>query len=88
MSDPILSKPAADLGDAVVDRVLDLIDQEPDQELRLKLLRKAYAREWQLERRPPDPSIELDGGAYIIRFGSLREYVVPLLRIAPRRLDA
>lgn len=86
MTDSAVPKPVADLGDNIVDAILDLIDAEPDEELRLTLLRRAYAKDWQLERRPPDPSVELDGGAVIARFGELREYVVPLLRIAPRRL--
>lgn len=88
MTEPTLPKAAADRADAVVDRILDLIDAEPDADLRLTLLRRARTQDWLLDRRPPDPANPLDGGAYVVRFGELREYVVPLLKLPRRRLDA
>jgi hypothetical protein len=80
MTEPILPGPVADLGDAIVDRILDLIDAEPDPNLRTRLLERAAREEWVLHRFPGDPTNPADGGRIICRFGDEREYVIPLLR--------
>jgi hypothetical protein len=88
MTEPVLPKRVADFADSIVDVILDLIDAEPDPVLRRKLLRRAKAEEWDYERHPGDPSNPTDGGHCLVRFGTLREYVIPLVRVGGRRLDA
>jgi hypothetical protein len=77
-------KPVADIGDAIADAMLDMIDQEEPllrQALYAAIKQGAYVS----ARKPGDPTDPTDGGREVVRFPQLRrEYVIPLVRIGTR----
>jgi hypothetical protein len=81
-------KPVADVGDAIADAMLDMIDQEEPllrQALYAAIKQGAYVS----AREPGDPANATDGGREVVRFPQLgREYVIPLVRVGGRRSDA
>lgn len=77
-------KPVADIGDAIADAMLDMIDQE--EPLLKQALYAAIAEGTYIAHHVPgDPTNPTDGGREVVRFPQLRrEYVIPLVRIGTR----
>lgn len=87
--DTVLPGRHADLADAIVDAVRLMLDREPE-DAQPAISAAIDSGAYDYIREPGDPAVPTDGGRVVIRFHPPieRQYIVPLVRIGPRRVDA